>query len=871
MAGEAPIRDALTRAHARIGRYRLLTPLGEGGMGVVYLAQDETLGRRVAIKLLAPGLAENAEFRERFVRESRLAASIEHPGIVPIYEAGEDDGQLYLAMRFINGLDLRALLIAEGPFATGRAVDMVGQVAAALDSAHAVGLVHRDVKPANVMVDRTAGGDHCYLTDFGLTKSMSATSGYTATGQFVGTLSYVAPEQLQGGPVRGTADVYALGCVLFECLTGTVPFRREHEVAVMYAHMNEPPPSARERRPELPVGLDHVLARAMAKAAEDRYQSCGELAADARAALAGSHIAPFEPSRARSRRFTRPEPQPVAAPAAPPPPRTPVVVPVPVVAAQPPPPPRSDRRHLKAAAIVALAILLCAGGIVAALVLRNSGEQVSAAKSDAQRILDETTQLNNDLKREVERLKDGARLRDERLRGRLVEYEQRADRLAEEARTQIENAKDLTATLGDTNERLAKVSRRLRVAKNPRIVIIKVERELTGTTTALDGARDQVPDLPVREPDVTGSGRIKPIRLPADATMRVMGADVSAVTGAGDVNGDDFGDLVVTTGDTTYVVFGSDVDTSDVDLNDLGDRGVEIEGATTVNPLGDVDGDRQGDLGVTGDEGLYVVSGTELVDTVDLSLLAPLTDTGTGLAAAGDVNGDDEGDVLVTDDVAGEVSVVYGGGTLGTDGGVEIASSDSDLVGAREAGDLDRDLNGDLIVSTSNGAAYVVYGSSDGGPVDVADLGDGGFEIVGAGFDASFAPAGDFDADGYDDVLVGAGETYVLRGAERGGDPERIEIAGAAGGSVAEAGDVNGSGGDDVLVTTPDGTGYVVYGSDATTVDLADDDSARAIELDSPASSDTSWLSGGSDFDGDESADVFAALGDEVDVVSIGG
>src|SRR3954454_2502095 len=222
-----------THVRGRVAHYSIVRQLGEGGMGVVLLARDEALGRNVALKLLAPRYADDVQFRASFTRESRLAAAIDHPKIIPIFEAGEAQDQLFIAMRYVDGPDLRRVLAEEGPLVPARAVAIVEQVARALDAAHNAGLVHRDVKPGNVMIDPSEGREHCYLTDFGLTKNMSSSSGYTETGQFVGTLNYMAPEQIEGRDVDGRADQYALGCVLFECLAGVPPFRRDSDVAMM--------------------------------------------------------------------------------------------------------------------------------------------------------------------------------------------------------------------------------------------------------------------------------------------------------------------------------------------------------------------------------------------------------------------------------------------------------------------------------------------------------------------------------------------------------------------------------------------------------------------------------------------------------------
>jgi serine/threonine protein kinase len=293
------------------GGYRIVSVLGRGGMGVVYLAEDLRLGRRVALKLLAPQLAEDPRFRDRFVRESRVAASIDHPNVIPIYEAGGEAGVLFIAMRYVQGTDLRALLKAEGAMAPPRAVALVRQVAGALDAAHARGLVHRDVKPGNVLIAESAGseaGEHAYLSDFGLTKRAASDSGITGTGQFVGTLDYAAPEQFEGKPLDARTDVYSMGCLLYECLAGHPPFRRENDAAVMYAHLLEDPPPLTIQRPALPDEIDAVIGRGMAKEPQQRYPSAGELAAAARDALGerapGAEVSPLPTAPPRRRRAT---------------------------------------------------------------------------------------------------------------------------------------------------------------------------------------------------------------------------------------------------------------------------------------------------------------------------------------------------------------------------------------------------------------------------------------------------------------------------------------------------------------------------------------------------------------------------------------
>jgi predicted Ser/Thr protein kinase len=273
-----------------VGDCRLLEVLGRGGMGVVYEAEQLALGRKVAVKLISGEFARSADFRERFQREAKLSAAVDHPNVVPVHGAGEADGALFILMRLIPGEDLRAILDREGRLEPGRAVGIVEQVASALDAAHAVGLVHRDVKPANILVERRAGGEHAYLTDFGLTKSLESGTQLTNTGQWVGTADYVAPEQVQGTRVDARTDVYALGCVLYELLAGEVPFPRPTLPAKMWAHMNDKPPSLRTVDVALAGDLDAVVQRALAKDPADRQPSAGDLARAARAALEGTSI-----------------------------------------------------------------------------------------------------------------------------------------------------------------------------------------------------------------------------------------------------------------------------------------------------------------------------------------------------------------------------------------------------------------------------------------------------------------------------------------------------------------------------------------------------------------------------------------------------
>ncbi len=273
-------------------------------MGEVYLATQTFPERKVALKILSPELASDPAFRERFIRESNAAASTEHPNIVPVYGAGETDGSFYIAMRYVEGTDLRSLIDREGALPPDRAVSIVLQVAEALDAAHERGLVHRDVKPGNVLLARASGGrDHAYLADFGLIRRSEVQTDLTKTGQLMGTIAYCAPEQIKGEEVDGRADVYSLGCVLYECLAGEPPFRRDLEVATIYAHLQEDAPKVSARRSEVPPGLDPVIAKAMAKRPDERYQTAGELAHAARSAAAAEPTVATHPGRHRKRRL----------------------------------------------------------------------------------------------------------------------------------------------------------------------------------------------------------------------------------------------------------------------------------------------------------------------------------------------------------------------------------------------------------------------------------------------------------------------------------------------------------------------------------------------------------------------------------------
>jgi serine/threonine protein kinase len=269
-----------------VGGYRLEERLGEGGMGVVFRATELALTRVVALKLIRPHLARDPRVRERFVREARRMAALEHPHVVPVYATGEVDGQLFLAMRFIEGVTLEDLLATEGPLSLARFVPLLAQVAAAIDAAHAHGLVHRDIKPGNVLLAGARGREQAYLTDFGLVKALAGETALTDPGGALGTPAYMAPEQVRDRPVSAQTDVYALGCLCFEMLSGRLPFLAPDRLAILYAPLDEPPPSILAFRPDLPASVDAALQRALAKGPDARQRSAGVLAEEIAAAAA---------------------------------------------------------------------------------------------------------------------------------------------------------------------------------------------------------------------------------------------------------------------------------------------------------------------------------------------------------------------------------------------------------------------------------------------------------------------------------------------------------------------------------------------------------------------------------------------------------
>ena len=283
--------------------YRIEAEAGRGGMGIVYRATQVALGRPVALKLIAANFAGDRSFRERFKREWETASSIDHPNVIPVYEAGEAEEHLFIAMRYVEGLDLANLLAREPLLDPERAVRIIAQVASALDAAHARGLVHRDVKPANVLI---GAEEHVYLTDFGLTKHASQDA-LTKTGLFVGSVDYAAPEQIRGEAMDARTDVYSLGCVLYQTLTKRLPYDKDADVAKMYAHISAPPPVVTEARPDAPPALDAVIAKAMAKEPEDRYASAGQLARAAQEAIVEGSV----PSTSRSHKKPRSQRNPI--------------------------------------------------------------------------------------------------------------------------------------------------------------------------------------------------------------------------------------------------------------------------------------------------------------------------------------------------------------------------------------------------------------------------------------------------------------------------------------------------------------------------------------------------------------------------------
>jgi serine/threonine protein kinase len=304
------------RLGSSFGPYWIGSVIGRGGMGVVYLAVQLNLARKVALKVLAPQYAQQEEFRRRFLRESQTSGNLEHPNVVPVYDAGEIDGLLFIAMRYVRGLDLKNLIGHRGALESGQALHVLTEVSKGLSAAHRVGLVHRDIKPANVLLAYDGPDiDAVYLTDFGLTKYAESSSQITKTGFFLGTYHYASPEQFKGAFVDHRSDIYSLGCVAFECLTGRAPFVRGTDAAIMYAHLMETVPAASSIVPELPPAIDAVIERSMSKNADERYDSCGEFVTELRSAL-------VRPSGETFRSLVAPAPADTAEPADVPPAET---------------------------------------------------------------------------------------------------------------------------------------------------------------------------------------------------------------------------------------------------------------------------------------------------------------------------------------------------------------------------------------------------------------------------------------------------------------------------------------------------------------------------------------------------------------------
>ena len=312
------LRGSRLERGAELGGYRIEQQIGSGGMGIVYRVTNVALGRVYALKVLAPELADDDQFRRRFQREMRIAASIDHPNVVGIRYAGEEDGFLFLAMDYVHGEDLRHLLVRDGALDPSRAVEILTQMGFALDAAHSRGLVHRDIKPGNILLTIRDGEERAYLTDFGLAKRSSTMAELTVAGSLVGTADYMAPEQVNGDPADARTDVYALGCVFFQMLTGKVPYERDTTLATMFAHVHDAPPALESPLVDEYPEFTPVVQKAMAKKPDERYLSAGDLARDAAAALEGTRYggAPSMVATGDARPTATREPAGSAAPAA---------------------------------------------------------------------------------------------------------------------------------------------------------------------------------------------------------------------------------------------------------------------------------------------------------------------------------------------------------------------------------------------------------------------------------------------------------------------------------------------------------------------------------------------------------------------------
>ncbi|GAA3144361.1 serine/threonine-protein kinase [Nonomuraea salmonea] len=372
-----------------VAGYYIEDIVGKGGMAVVYLALDPRLSRRVALKILNPVLSVDDRFRQRFILESRTVASIEHPNIIPIYEANADaDGVLYIAMRYVDGLDLRRLIHDRGPLPLGPANQIFAQTAAALDAAHAHDLIHRDIKPANILL----AGDHVYLTDFGITKHRSSISGLTQTDQFIGTPRYMSPEQINKEHIDGRCDQYALACVVYEALSGRLPFQRENDIALLWAHLAEQPVPLSQIRPELPPQVDAVMSRALAKSPEQRYATCSEFVAALRDAISGPAYDPYGGPGSGPHLIPRPSPSPHSGPptpcrrSRPPAPRaTATAGPATGPGAAPPTKPAAARKRPGRLPVVVATLVaaVAALALVAVVIMNNRGETWTRYKTSA--------------------------------------------------------------------------------------------------------------------------------------------------------------------------------------------------------------------------------------------------------------------------------------------------------------------------------------------------------------------------------------------------------------------------------------------------------------------------------------------------------
>ena len=438
-------------AGSELAGYRIEAVAGRGGMGVVYRATDPALERLVALKVISDELAEDVSFRARFKRESRLTASIRHPNVITVFRAGEDSGRLYIAMEFIAGTDLKALIASRGRLEPQLAASIVSQVAAALDVAHGKTLVHRDVKPANVLIAGQHEPFHAYLTDFGLTKGTASQSAMTETGVVVGTLDYMAPEQIEGAPLDARADIYSLGCLLYEALTGQVPYPRESTVAKMYAHASEPPPSVSAVAPDVAPEFESIVTRAMAKDREERYPSAGDLGRAGLAAAEGRSVAVAERSVAAGEAA----PREAGAPA-----RAPATELSPTRETGPPAPPRAPRR--RRSLLLCAAALLVTGVVAAILLVAGGGDEGPrplSREAYQDRVLDGTRPFGAQFAESANRLPASVRDPEDAVRaaGRLADLRRTTDRVIASLR-RITPPEDV----GDLHRRVIDVFQRMR-------------------------------------------------------------------------------------------------------------------------------------------------------------------------------------------------------------------------------------------------------------------------------------------------------------------------------------------------------------------------------------------------------------------------